>query len=46
MDLVAPHGALFAFFGLVVLLWQFAVQVAATLVALWIWHRLRGRHAG
>jgi hypothetical protein len=31
--------------GLVALVWQFSVQVAATLVALLIWDRLRGRRA-
>ncbi len=32
--------------ALVSLVWQFGVQVAATLVALWIWDRLRRRRAG
>lgn len=30
--------------GLLALVWQFSVQVAATLVALFIWDRMRGRH--
>jgi hypothetical protein len=30
--------------GLVALVWRFSVQVAATLVALFIWDRMRGRH--
>jgi hypothetical protein len=30
--------------GLLALVWQFSVQVAATLVALFIWDRRRGRH--
>jgi hypothetical protein len=31
--------------GLVVLVWQFPVQVAATLVGLFLWDRMRGRRA-
>jgi hypothetical protein len=45
MDQVMPSGPMMLLFGLVALLCQFSAQVAATLVALFIWDRMRGRHA-
>ena len=44
MNLVSG-GSTMALLVLVSLVGQFAVQVAATLVALFIWDRVRGRHA-